>query len=145
MSLDRLTRNGMPPVILLDTNAIIFDALQPDRLSRAARKKVDQGQKERSLACSDISLWEIAMLISKDRLDPGVPALEFINLALASRSIEVLPIEPEIADLSVSFNKDLGLDPADRLIAATAVHHRASLLTTDQALHDANLPITMLK
>jgi len=132
-------------VILLDTNAIIFDALQPDRLSRSARKKVDQGQSEGSLACCDISLWEIAMLISKDRLDPGVPALEFINLALASRSIEVLPIEPEIADLSASFGNDVGLDPADRLIAATAVHHRATLLTADRALHGANLPITVLE
>lgn len=145
MSSDRWTRNGMPPVILLDTNAIIFDALQPDRLSHTGHEKLDQGQKEGSLACCDISLWEVAMLMSKDRLNPGVPALEFINLVLAARSLEVLPIEPQIADLSASFGNHVGLDPADRLIAATAVYHRATLLTTDQTLHNANLPISILK
>jgi PIN domain nuclease of toxin-antitoxin system len=134
----------MPPLILLDTNAVVFDALQPDRLSRAARKKIEQGQTSAGLACSDISLWEIAMLISKDRLDPGVPALEFLNLALAARSIEVLPIGPEIADLSASFGSKLKLDPADRLIAATALHHRATLITTDRNLKRASLPITIL-
>lgn len=84
------------------------------------------------------------MLISRGRLDPGVPALEFMNLALARRSIEVLPIDPEIADLSASFGKELGLDPADRLIAATAVRHRATLITTDEGLKRAGLPVAVL-
>jgi PIN domain nuclease of toxin-antitoxin system len=47
----------------------------------------------------------------------------------------VLSITPEIAALSVS----LGLhgDPADRLIAATAVHHDAEVVTSDHRLRSA--------
>ncbi len=40
------------------------------------------------------------MLVAKGRLDPGANALEFMNVALVARSIAVLPITPEIAELS---------------------------------------------
>jgi PIN domain nuclease of toxin-antitoxin system len=135
----------MPHVVVLDTNAIVFDALKPTRLSRNARSHIEQAYAQDDLACCDISLWEIAMLVSKGRLDPGVPALEFIKLALAARSIRVLGINPDIADLSVSFGDDIGADPADRLVAATAVFHRATLITTDGAMRRAALPIKVIK
>jgi len=132
-------------VLVLDTNAIIFDALQPARLSRNARSLIEQAYAQDDLACCDISLWEIAMLVSKGRLDPGVPALEFVKLAIAARSIRVLAINPEIADLAVSFDAAIGADPADRLVAATAVFHRATLITTDTNMRRASLPIKVVK
>jgi PIN domain nuclease of toxin-antitoxin system len=132
-------------VIVLDTNAIVFDALQPTRLSRKARGLIEQAHAQNDLACCDISLWEIAMLVSKGRLVPGVPALEFIKLAIAARSIRVLSINPEIADLSVSFGVMPGADPADRLVAATAIFSRATLITTDTDLRGAGLPIEVIK
>ncbi|MHB8473421.1 MAG: type II toxin-antitoxin system VapC family toxin [Gammaproteobacteria bacterium] len=132
-------------MLVLDTNAIIFDALQPARLSRNARILIEQAYAQDDLACCDISLWEIAMLVSKGRLDPGVPALEFVKLAIAARSIRVLAINPEIADLAVSFDAAIGADPADRLVAATAVFHRATLITTDTNMRRASLPIKVIK
>ncbi|MEN8130091.1 MAG: PIN domain-containing protein [Pseudomonadota bacterium] len=47
--------------------------------------------------------------------------------------LEVLPITPEIAVISQS---DIfpHKDPADRLIVATAIHHKAPLITADQHL-----------
>lgn len=132
-------------MIILDTNAIVFDALQPARLSRNARGIIEQAYTQDELACADISLWEIAMLVSKGRLDPGVSALAFIKLVIAARSLRVLGISPEIADLSVSFGDALGGDPADRLVAATAVSHRATLITADGALLRAGLPIKVIK
>jgi PIN domain nuclease of toxin-antitoxin system len=132
-------------MVVLDTNAIIFDALQPTRLSLKARKLIEKAHSDNDLACCDISLWEIAMLVAKGKLDPGVPALEFIKLAITARSIRVLGISPETADLSVSFGDKLGRDPADRLIAATAVFHRATLITADSDLRRAGLPIKVIK
>ena len=138
-------RNGAQHLVVLDTNAVIFDALQPTRLSRQARSLIEQAQAQDALACCDITLWEVAMLVSRGRLNPGVPALEFIKLAIAARSIRVLGISPEIADLCVSFGPALGGDPADRLIAATAVVNRATLITTDMELRRAGLPIRVIK
>ena len=59
-------------MILLDTCVLVFDALTPERLSAAARSALEQGEQDSALACADISLWEIAMLVDKKRIKPGV-------------------------------------------------------------------------
>jgi PIN domain nuclease of toxin-antitoxin system len=120
-------------VIVLDTHAIIFDALVPKRLSPRARKAIEAAAEERQIACSDISLWEIAMLVSRGRLDPAMDARQFLDDVITARSIQVLSITPEIAVLSQSDAFAHG-DPADRLIAATAQSFRASLVTSDERL-----------
>jgi len=123
-------------MIVLDTCALIFDALAPDKLSKKALQAVERGAKHGILACSDISLWEIAMLIQKGRLDPGTDAVTFINLALSARKIEVMPITPEIAFLSSAHKAFNHHDPADRLIAATALHYKGALITCDNLLRN---------
>lgn len=120
-------------MIVLDTHALIFDALTPARLSVRARKAIDLAFANRELACSDISLWEIAMLVARGRLDPGMDARQFLDDLLAARRIGVLPITSEIAVLSQSDEFSHG-DPADRLIAATAMLHQAPLVTSDSQL-----------
>lgn len=124
-------------MILLDTCAIIFDALTPERLTNRAKKALEEGEQEGTLACSDISLWEVAMLVQKGRLDPGTDYLTFMHTSLAARRVRVLPITPEIADLSATLASIQHQDPADRIIAATAVHHGAKLVTADEKLRDA--------
>lgn len=131
-------------MVVLDTNALIFDALNPARLSRKARGLIERAHKRNDLGCSDISLWEIAMLVAKGRLDPGTSALEFMNLALAARSIAMLPITPEIAELSTKLPEAVSADPADRLIAATAIHHGATLISTDTNLKKAGLSVAVV-
>jgi PIN domain nuclease of toxin-antitoxin system len=120
-------------VIVLDTHALVYDALEPARLSARARKAIDLAAATRELACCDISLWEIAMLIARDRLNPGMDARQFLDDLIAARRLHVLPITPEIAVLSQSDAFSHG-DPADRLIAATALLHRAPLVTSDAKL-----------
>ncbi|MBI3344684.1 MAG: type II toxin-antitoxin system VapC family toxin [Gammaproteobacteria bacterium] len=130
-------------MIVFDTCAIIYDALEPKRLSPAARRAIAQGEQQKQLVCSDISLWEIAMLISKKRLDPGTDYLSFIKTVLAARAIQVKEIAPEIADLAVSFSSSLNNDPADRIIVATAIHLNAALVTCDNNLTGAGLVKTI--
>ena len=71
------------------------------------------------VAVSSISLWEIAMLVAKGRLDPGTDALSFLKLVLASRVIRPLPITPEIAEISANDALFAHHDPADRIIVAS--------------------------
>jgi PIN domain nuclease of toxin-antitoxin system len=121
-------------VLILDTCILIYDALNPERLSPKARRVLDEGEEKGKLACADISLWEVAMLIAKGRLDPGTDCRSFVDLLLAARAVRVLPVNPEIACLSANHPEFGHHDPADRLIAATALHHSASLLTCDERL-----------
>ena len=120
-------------MIVLDTHALVFDARAPSSLSARARKAIETAFADRELACSDISLWEIAMLIAHGRLDPAMDARAFLDDMIAARHIRVLPISAEIAVLSQSDQFAHG-DPADRLIAATARLHQAALVTSDAKL-----------
>jgi PIN domain nuclease of toxin-antitoxin system len=43
----------------------------------------------------------------------------------------VLPVTPEIAEISTAFSPEFPRDPADRLIAATALAHHIPLITSD--------------
>ena len=86
-----------------------------------------------SLACSDISLWEIGMLIAKGRVRVDAEIEQFLEDVVRARRIQVLPITPRIAALAQS-QEFLQADPADRIIAATAIAHRAKLLSADDLL-----------
>lgn len=119
-------------MIVLDTCALIFDALSPEKLTSPAKKAIDKAERQNQIFCSDISLWEIGMLIQKKRLQPGIEARKFMQLVLAARNIQVLPITVEIADIATAHSGFNHYDPADRLIAATAIYHHVPLITADQ-------------
>ena len=121
-------------MLILDTCAIIFDALTPERLGKKAALAIERAAVAGNLACCDISWWEIAMLVAKGRLDPGTDAREFIGLVMTARKFVVLGISPEIAVKSSDPALCTHGDPADRIIAASAIIHRARLVTSDRKL-----------
>ncbi|MBI2313461.1 MAG: type II toxin-antitoxin system VapC family toxin [Betaproteobacteria bacterium] len=120
-------------MVVIDTHALIWDALDPARLSRRAKKLIEEGFATCTLACSDISLWEIAMLMARKRLHVPAEPATFLSALLNARAVRVLPITPEIAVLSQRQDIPRG-DPADRIICATALHHGAKLLSADKQL-----------
>ena len=98
---------GCNEVIVLDTCAIIWDALDTGKLTTKAKKAIDAAEANNELAISDISIWEIAMLIAKSRIQIDETSSSFINAYLQYRTISVLPISPEIAELSVNLGSDV--------------------------------------
>ena len=121
-------------MITLDTHIIIWNAIKPEKLSKKAIKAINLANKTDGIIISDISLWEIAMLISKKRLEIEIPYLDFINLVMVSNSFRINGITPEIAELSSMFSSEINLDPADRIISATSVLSNAPLVTADSNL-----------
>ena len=120
-------------MILLNTCVLVFDALAPERLSAEALRAVEKGEENGSLACCDISLREIAMLVAKGRLDPGTTPESFLEDLIHARGLAVLAITPEIAILANSNRFPHG-DPADRIIGSTALVHGCRLVTADKRL-----------
>ncbi len=120
---------------ICDTHVLLFWADQPQRLSAPARAAVDRGLETEALACADISLWEIAMLYARGRINnrAGITATDYIQDIIAAMAITVLPITAEIAELAQSTAFAHG-DPADRLIGATALAHRIPLISADEKL-----------
>jgi PIN domain nuclease of toxin-antitoxin system len=124
-------------MIVLDTCAVIWDALDASRLTPKAKKAISHHESE--LIICDISIWEIAMLIKRKRLVIAFDITGFIQLVLQSRNFHIQEITPEIADLSVNFDSEINNDPADRLIAATAILSNAPIITADQNLRKATM------
>ena len=130
-------------MIMLDTHIIIWDALQPQKLSPKARKMIDQANEMGKIFIADISLWEIAMLMAKKRLVIDATYAEFISLIRAANHYVFERITPEITDLSVSLNSGINLDPADRLICATSIVRGTPLVTSDSNLRASKLVKTI--
>lgn len=130
-------------MIVLDTCAIIWDALERNRLSAKARKAIDQAEAESELMLCDISIWEIAMLIKRKRITIDDTASGFIKLFIQSRNCHVQEITPEIAELSVNLSREINNDPADRLIAATSILKNAPIITADQNLRNTAILATI--
>lgn len=119
-------------MILLDTHTLVWMDEDSPRLGRQARKLIDRAFREDKVAVSTISFWECAMLAGKNRLGLPSPVDTWRSDLLANGLLE-LPLDGPTAILAAqlaSTNKD----PADRFIAATALRHRATLVTADERL-----------
>jgi len=130
-------------MILMDTCAILWDSLESSKLSNKALLAIEKADKDNMLIISDISIWEISMLIKKKRLKIDVTVVVFFNLFLQSRNILVQSISPEIAELSVNLDASINNDPADRIITATAIINNAQLVTADKNLIESKLVDTI--
>ena len=124
-------------MILLDTHVLIWDALDPNRLSEKAKRAMVHANQTDGMIISDITLWEIAMLVQKKRVQISTDCQSFIQLLLQANRIEVRPVTPRIATLSVQLPNSINKDPADRLIVATALAEDVTLVTADQNLRSA--------
>ncbi len=120
-------------MIVVDTHVLIFDAIAPSRLSSKAKRVLAREGGAGDICCSDISLWEIAILIFKGRIDVKADPVRFIDDIVQALRLSVLPISPEIAVMAQSREFMHG-DPADRLIASTTKVHGAELVTADEYL-----------
>jgi PIN domain nuclease of toxin-antitoxin system len=119
-------------VILLDTNAAIWLALDSPDLGRRSRRLVEKAARDGQLTISAISFWEIALLIKKGRMRRPNSVGELRHQLLRSGATE-LPLTGEIA-ISAGELEGFHNDPADRFIAATAITHQATLMTADERL-----------
>jgi PIN domain nuclease of toxin-antitoxin system len=92
---------------------------------------------------ASITLWEMAMLVARGRVIPqGTP--EAWLTALAERSgVTVKEITPAVAALAIQLPAQFPLDPADRLIAATARVEGIPLVSRDRAMRASPLVETV--
>jgi PIN domain nuclease of toxin-antitoxin system len=118
-------------VILLDTHAAVWYAVDK-RLGRRSQKLADRALADNLLAVSAFSFWELGMLIAKGRLRALKSAGEF-RAKMLGVGINELSLTGEIA-VSAADLDSLHGDPADRIIAATAIAHDATLMTADENL-----------
>ena len=124
---------------LLDTHILLWWLEDAGKLSAAQQEIVESARSEAPLFVSDISLWEIATLVSLGRVRLGLPLRDWLTWATAPPLVQRFSINPavaaEVAALPDSFHRD----PADRILVATARVLGARLLTCDSRIVEAGL------
>ena len=113
--------------ILLDTHAWVW-TVNGDKRAEALREW--RGQ---NVLISAISVWELAMLVSKKRLELQPNLQTWIGTWLRP-PFEVLPLEVPISLLSCELPGTFHGDPADRMIMATAMSRNLCLATADEKM-----------
>jgi PIN domain nuclease of toxin-antitoxin system len=121
-------------MIVLDTHVWIWFISNPDLLSKRAQKVVDAAVRDQSLLISSISAWELALLVTKKRLELTLDVTDWIAKSEGLPFIQFLPVTNSIAVKSVNLPLPLHPDPADRIIIATALSVGAPLVTKDKKL-----------
>ena len=115
-------------MIVLDTSALIFWTLDPDRLSQAA----DQAIAAAGRRClSSISIWEIGIKVRQNRLALPLPMAEYVEKLKTVQGVEIAPVDERIWLKNLELDWD-HRDPADRTIVATAMLSSCPLVTSDR-------------
>lgn len=118
-------------MIVLDTAAWIWRASDPTRLPPRVRKALDETD---AVLVSAISVWEVAMLVAKRRIQLDQPVERWVGLALRLPGVQLAPLDPAIAIRSTKLPGELHRDPADRIVIATALEHAAAIATPDERI-----------
>jgi PIN domain nuclease of toxin-antitoxin system len=120
-------------VILLDTHVVVWLALEPGKISKRAKAVIEEARHDgQGLAISDITLLEIAMLESNGRINLNA-SLETFLTDVEARFV-VLPITGRVCVRAIGLSVTYPKDPADRIIAATALVEGLSLVTADDGI-----------
>jgi PIN domain nuclease of toxin-antitoxin system len=129
---------GSVAVILLDTHALVWAVADSKRLSKPAAAAIRKARAtEEGLAIAAITLWELAALVARGRIQAYGTVEASVRLLI--EGVIVKPLTAEIAALATQFPEDYPRDPADRLIGATARAEGLALITRDEMIRRSPL------
>jgi PIN domain nuclease of toxin-antitoxin system len=118
--------------VVLDTNTLIWLLERNVRIGQRAVEQVDEALRTSRVMMSAASVWEVAALVSKNRISIDKP-LDQWRIDALQLGIEEVPLDGEVAIGAVAL-AGLHPDPADRFIVATALRMKATLVTSDARL-----------
>ena len=118
--------------VLLDTHALVWLMADDASLGRRSGELAEEARTTDGLFVSAVSFWELAMLSARGRvtLDRPVRAWRHSVLALG---IDEVPLSGSLGILATEL-EGFPADPADRMIAATAMEAGATLVTADASI-----------
>lgn len=121
--------------LLLDTHVWLWTLDgTAGALPAAARTLIERAAAARTLFVSDFSHWEIAMLVSKGRLQLGADVVLWLERASRAPGIISVPVTRVVLVHSTRLAGEPQGDPADRILLAQAQTLGASLMTCDRGI-----------
>jgi PIN domain nuclease of toxin-antitoxin system len=125
---------------LLDTHVVIWWLTDDRKLSSAHARLLDRSERSgTAVGVSAISLWEIAKLVERGRLDLRQSVDESLEQLETSALVSILPLTARVAIESTRLGARFHSDPNDQIIVATARCHGLTLLTVDERIVESGV------
>ena len=104
--------------ILLDTHTFIWFVLNDSKLISSAKTLIENPAND--VLVSPASYWEIAIKVSRKKLDLFASYDDFMYRGIVGNDFEILPIEPRHCErlIALPFHHK---DPFDRLLISQAL------------------------
>jgi PIN domain nuclease of toxin-antitoxin system len=125
---------GNESLIVLDTHVLIWWITGTAKLSTKARKSLAGASSTTPAVASTISVLEIVTAVRRGRLQFSVPIAQWLSDIRTLPELCFEPVSLQVAQLAGSLGDQMHGDPADRLIAATALILGGTLITADEKL-----------
>jgi PIN domain nuclease of toxin-antitoxin system len=125
--------------LLLDSNAFIYMANQPEALPPPAKAAIEDPNNIRFLSIA--SPLELQIKINLGKLAFASPLRTVVEFELRRGSLQLLPITLDHIE-ALSRLPNHHRDPFDRLLIAQAIHEGLTIVTADETI--AAYPVAVL-
>lgn len=116
-------------VLVLDTHAVVWWTLEPDKLSA---KAVAALRDATQLGVPSICFWEVSVLVRRRKLELDTSVQAWADAVRTIPRVRELALTADVAIRADALT--MHADPADRFIVASALAQSAPLLTKDRLL-----------
>ena len=116
--------------LLLDTHALVWALAEPDKLSSRARSAISNSRSD--VYASMASAWELSILQGLARVRLAAPLETIFTEGLSALRIRLLPIQLQYVAAVATLPKH-HRDPFDRLLLATAMSEKLTVVSCDKA------------
>ena len=132
--------NEQHEMIILDTHTWIWRVQEIAKLrpSQVASILAQESDNAGVIGICATSLWEVAMLVQRERVQLNADLADWFENALAYPQVRVINLTPAIAIQSTQLPRNTQLppdeqirDPSDQIIVATAIVNNCPLVTSD--------------
>jgi PIN domain nuclease of toxin-antitoxin system len=121
-------------MIVIDTHVWLWWISSPEKLAAEAAQAINAAVEGHGIVISSISAWEVALLVEKGRLELSMSAQDWVQKTESLPFVRFVPVDNSIALRSLALPGTFHADPADRIIAATALVMGLPLVTKDEKL-----------
>ncbi len=116
--------------VVLDTGALVYWSLDPERLSPAAASALESAERK---IVSSISLWELGQKIKRGELSLPLRLNDYVDRLREVGDLRIVPVDEKCWLRSLVLDWD-NSDLADRSIVATAMLQGCDLVSSDARL-----------